>query len=134
MIRSEYHYSTSNARSSITSQSGSSQGSPQEVTSSIFSENSSRTIAMAAMMMKIATIEEKITKMGHTIAKLTKTMEERDLQIATLMNKLEVQNRGESSKGHSHMHQHTSQDAHTSSPKKAGGPQGSSTSISSLSV
>ena len=44
--------------------------------------------------MKTAAIEEKITKMGHTIAKLTKTMEERDLQIATLMNKLEVQNRG----------------------------------------
>ena len=79
MMWSEYHYSTSDARSSTASQSGFSQGSPREVTSSIFSENSSRTIAMAAMMMKIATIEEKITKMGHTIAKLTKTMEERDL-------------------------------------------------------
>ena len=70
-------------------------------------------------MMETATIDEKIAKMGHAIAKLTKTVEEKDLQIATLMNKLEVQ---------------TSQDAHTSSPKKAGGPQGSSTSISSLSV
>ena len=89
---------------------------------------------MAAMMTEIATINEKIAEMGHAIAKLTKTVEEKDLQIATLMNKLEVQNRGESSKGHSHTHQHTSQDAHTSSPKKAGGPQGSSTSISSLSV
>ena len=88
---------------------------------------------MAAMMTETATIDEKIAEMGHAIAKLTKTMEE-DLQVATLMNKLKVQNQGESSKGHSHTHQHTSQDAHTSSPKKAGGPQGSSTSISSLSV
>ena len=62
---------------------------------------------MAAMMMETATIDEKIAEMGHAIAKLTKTVEE-DLQIATLMNKLEVQNRGESSKGHSHTHQHTS--------------------------
>ena len=74
---------------------------------------------MAAVMMETATIDEKIAEMGHAIAKLTKTVEEKDLQIATLMNKLKVQ---------------TSQDAHTSSPKKAGGPQGSSTSISSLSV
>ena len=85
-------------------------------------------------MTETATIDEKITEMGHAIAKLTKTMEEKDLQIAMLMNKLEAQNRGEFSKGHSHMHQDTSQGAHTSSPKKADGPQGSSTSISSLSV
>ena len=89
---------------------------------------------MAVMMMKTATIDEKIAEMGHAIAKLTKTVEGKDLQIATLMNKLKAQNRGESSNGHSHTHQHTSQDAHTSSPKKAGGLQGSSTSISSLSV
>ena len=73
-------------------------------------------------MIETATIDEKIAEMGCAIAKLTKTVGEKDLQIATLMNKLEVQNRGESSKGHSHTHQHTSQDAHTSSPKKAGGP------------
>ena len=89
---------------------------------------------MAAMITEIATIDKKITKMGYAIAKLTKIVEEKELQIATLMNKLEVQNRGESSKGHSHTHQHTSQDAHTSSPKKVGGPQGSFTSISSLSA
>ena len=73
-------------------------------------------------MTETTTIDEKIVEMGHTITKLSKTVEEKDLQIATLMNKLEVQNRGESSKGHSHMHQHTSQGAHTSSPKKADGP------------
>ena len=43
-------------------------------------------------MMETATIEKKIAKMGHAISKLTKTMEEKDLQIATLMNKLEIQN------------------------------------------
>ena len=92
-IGSEYHYSASDAGSSSPSQVGSSQGSPREVTSSIFSENSSRTIAMAAMMTETATIDEKIAEMGHAIAKPTKTVEEKDLQIAMLMNKLEVQSK-----------------------------------------
>ena len=65
-------------------------------------------------MTETATIDEKIAEMGHAIAKLTKTVEEKDLQITTLMNKLEVQNRRESNKGHSHTHQHTSQGAHKS--------------------
>ena len=55
-------------------------------------------------MTETTTIDEKIAEMGHDITKLTKTVEEKDLQIATLMNKPEVQNRRESSKGHSHMH------------------------------
>ena len=54
---------------------------------------------MAAMMTETATIDEKIAEMGYAIAKLTKTVEEKDLQIATLMNKLEVKNQGESSEG-----------------------------------
>ena len=54
------------------------------------------------MMTETATTDKKIAEIGHAISKLTKTMEEKDLQIAMLMNKLEVQNRGESSKGHSH--------------------------------
>ena len=85
-------------------------------------------------MTETATIDEKIAEIGHAISKLTKTVEEKDLQIATLVNKLKVQNQGESSKGHSHTHQYTSHYAHTSSPKKADGLQGSSTLISSLSV
>ena len=40
---------------------------------------------MAAMMTETATIDEKIVEMGHAIAKFTKTVEEKDLQIATLM-------------------------------------------------
>ena len=47
---------------------------------------------MAAMVTETATIDKKIVEMGHAIAKLTKTVEEKDLQIAMLMNKLEVQN------------------------------------------
>ena len=50
---------------------------------------------MLAMMTETTTIDEKIAEMGRAIAKLTKTVEEKDLQITTLMNKLEVQNRGE---------------------------------------
>ena len=71
--------------------------------------------------------------MGCAISKLTKTVEEKDLQIANLMNKLEVQNQGESSNGQSQTYQHTSQGAHTSSPKKANSHQGSSIFIASLS-
>ena len=56
---------------------------------------------MSAMMTEATTVDEKIAEMGRAIAKLTKIVEEIDLQIATLMNKLEVQNRGESSNGQS---------------------------------
>ena len=43
--------------------------------------------------------------MAHIIAKLTKTIEEKDMQIASLINKVEaqVQNTGESSKGLNHL-------------------------------
>ena len=127
-------YSTLKTKSSTTSCLGFSPGSSQEVTSSIFSGSSSRTIFMSAMMTETTTIDEKIAKMGRAIAKLTKTVEEKDLQIATLMNKLEVQNRGESSNGQSQTQQHMLQGARTSSPKKADNHYGSSTFIASLSV
>ena len=41
---------------------------------------------MSTMMTKIATVDEKIAERGCDIAKLTKTVEEKDLQIATFMN------------------------------------------------
>ena len=94
-------YSALKTKSSTTSCLGSSPGSFQEVTSSIFSGSSSRTIFMSTMMTETTIIDEKIAEMGRAIAKLTKIVEEIDLQIATLMNKLEVQNRGESSTGQS---------------------------------
>ena len=49
-------------------------------------------------MMETATVDEKIVEMGRAISKLTKIVKEKDLQIATLMNKLKVQNQGESYK------------------------------------
>ena len=97
VIGGKSSYSALTTKSSTTLCLGSSPGSFEEVTSSIFSRSSSRTIFMSAMMTETTTIDEKIAEMGRAIAKLTKTVEEKDLQIATLMNKLEVQNRGESS-------------------------------------
>ena len=127
-------YSALKTKSSTTSRLSSSPGSSQEVTSSIFLGSSSRTIFMSAMMTETTTINEKIAEMGRAVAKLTKTVEEKDLQIATLMNKLEVQNRGESSNDQSQTQQHMLQGAHTSSPKKADNHHGSSTFIASLSI
>lgn len=51
------------------------------------------------MMSNTATIEEKMTEMEQKITLLTSLLEDRDLQIVTLMNKLEVQGYGESSQG-----------------------------------
>ena len=121
-------------KSSTTSCLGSSPGASQEVTSLIFSGSSSRTIFMSAMMMETTTVDEKIAEMGRAIAKLTKNVEEKDLQFATLMNKLEVQNQGESSNGQSQTHQHMLQGAHTSSLKKADNQHKSSAFVTSLSV
>ena len=42
------------------------------------------------MMTETTAVDKKIAEMGCAIAKLTKNVEEKDLQIATLMNKLEV--------------------------------------------
>ena len=131
---SKSSYSALTTKSSTTSCLGSSPRSSQEVTSSIFSGSSSHTIFMSAMMTETTTIDEKIAEMGRAIAKLTKTMEEKDLQIATLMNKLEVQNQGEPSNGQSQTQQRMLQGAHRSSPKKADNHHESSTFIASLSV
>ena len=97
MLGGKSPYSTSNIESSTTLWLGSSLGSSQEVTSLIFSGTSSRMIFMSAMMMETTIVDEKIVEMGRAITKLTKTIEEKDLQIATLRNKLDAQNRGESS-------------------------------------
>ena len=127
-------YSALKTKSSTTLCLGSSPGSSQEITSSIFSGSSSRTIFMSTMMIETTIVDEKIAEMSRAIAKLTMTVEEKDLQIATLMNKLKVQNRGESSNGQSQTQQHMLQRAHTSSTKKAGNQHRSSTFIASLSV
>ena len=55
---------------------------------------------MSIMMTNTSTMEEKMVEMEQRVVLLTKALEDKDLQIATLMNKLEVQDLGESSHGH----------------------------------
>ena len=52
------------------------------------------------MMTNTSTMEEKIVEIEQRVVLLTKALEDKDLQIATLMNKLEVQDLRESSHGH----------------------------------
>ena len=54
----------------------------------------------SVMMTNIFTMEEKMAEMEQRVVLLTKALEDKDLQIATLMNKLEVQDLGELSHGH----------------------------------
>uniref|UniRef100_A0A2N9GIS1 Uncharacterized protein n=1 Tax=Fagus sylvatica TaxID=28930 RepID=A0A2N9GIS1_FAGSY len=126
IARGNSPYSALDAKSSTDSQSGSSPG--FEATSFAFSEDSSCVIAMLAMMIETTMVDERIVAMERAISKLTKTVEEKDLQIATLMNKLEVHNHGESSNGP--IHQRTPQDGH----KRVEDQHTNSTSIASLSV
>ena len=52
---------------------------------------------MSVMMTNTANVEEKMAKMEHKVILLTKALEDKDLQIAPLMNKLKLQDLGESS-------------------------------------
>ena len=45
-------------------------------------------------------MEEKMAKLEQRVVLLTKALEDKDLQIATLMNKLKIQDLGETSHGH----------------------------------
>ena len=47
-------------------------------------------------------MEEKMAEMEQRVTLLTKALEEKDVKIATLMNKLELQDSGESSLGPEH--------------------------------
>ena len=51
------------------------------------------------MMTNKANVKEKMAKMKHKIILLTKALKDKDLQIAPLMNKLKLQDVGESSHG-----------------------------------
>ena len=57
---------------------------------------------MPVMMTNTSTMEEKMAEMEQRVILLTKALEEKDVKIATLMNKLEVQDSGESSLGPEH--------------------------------
>ena len=50
-------------------------------------------------------VEEQLAEMACAIVKLTKTIEEKDMQIVSLINKVEaqVQNTGESCQGLNHL-------------------------------
>ncbi|KAH7847365.1 hypothetical protein Vadar_025265 [Vaccinium darrowii] len=93
--------SVSDADSSTGSHSASSPSSPKRSESPSRSE-SSYSVAMQAMTTGAATVEEQLATMARAIEKLTKTVEEKDLQIASLMNKLEAQNVGDTSQDASH--------------------------------
>ncbi|KAG5521475.1 hypothetical protein RHGRI_033888 [Rhododendron griersonianum] len=81
----------SDANSSTGSHSGSSPSYPKHSESPIRSD-ASHSMAMQVMTTDTATVEEQLATMARAIEKLTKTVEDKDLQIASLMNKLEAQN------------------------------------------
>ena len=62
-------------------------------------------MTMLVMATDTTSVEEQLVEMTRTIAKLTKTVKEKDMQIASLINKVEakVQNRGKSSQGLDHL-------------------------------
>ena len=62
-------------------------------------------MTMSVMAIGTSSVDEQLAKMACAIAKLTKTVEEKNMQIASLINKVEaqVQNTGESSQGLNHV-------------------------------
>ncbi|KAK2975803.1 hypothetical protein RJ640_022763 [Escallonia rubra] len=90
----------SDADSSTGSQSGYSPGSPKHLVSSLRSESHTFAppVTMQVMMTGSMSIEEQLATMSRAFEKLTKTVEEKDFQIATLMNKLELQANEESNR------------------------------------
>ena len=62
-------------------------------------------MTMSVMATDTTSVEEQLEEMARAIAKLNKMVEEKDMQIASLINKVEtqVQNTGESSQGLNHL-------------------------------
>ena len=93
--------SVTNANSSTNSHSGLSTGMSNEENYSNHSDSFTSLFSMTIPVMKTDTtsVEEQLDDMARAIAKLTKTLEKNDIQIASLINKVEaqVQNMGESS-------------------------------------
>nr|CAN68664.1 hypothetical protein VITISV_004416 [Vitis vinifera] len=67
--------------------------------------NSPFSMAMPVMVTGTTSIEEQLAEMALAITKLTKTVEEKDMQIVSLINKVEaqVQSMSESSQGLNHL-------------------------------
>ena len=93
--------SVTNANSSTNSHSGSSTGMSNEENYSNHSDSftSPFLMTMSIMATDTTSLEEQLTEMARVITKLTKTVEEKDMQIAFLINKVkaQVQNTGDSS-------------------------------------
>ena len=89
------------ANSSTNSHSKSSTGRSKEENCSNCSNffTSLFSMTMSVMTTDTTSVEEQLAEMAHAITKLTKTVEEKDMQIVSLINKVEaqVQNMGESS-------------------------------------
>ena len=76
----------------LTSLSAPREGIPKEYPESPLSDaNSSSSAAMQVMTTGATSIEEQLAQMNEAIAKLTRTVEEKDLQIAALASQLEAQ-------------------------------------------
>ena len=93
---------------------------------------------VSIMMTNTSTMEEKMVEMEQRVILLTKALEEKDVKIATLMNKLEVQDSGESSLGPEHPPSFTLKGENTRVDKGKGGEgtsqHGHSTLMASISV
>ncbi|KAL0439078.1 UNVERIFIED_CONTAM: hypothetical protein Slati_2390800, partial [Sesamum latifolium] len=61
---------------------------------------------LPAMVTEPTIMEEQVAQMAQAIVDLQKIVEDKDLQIAQLMNKLEPTNAGESSQNHSSASKH----------------------------
>ena len=90
------------------------------------------------MMTNTSTMEEKMAEMEQRVTLLTKSLEENDVKIATLMNKLELQDLGESSLGPEHPPGFTLKGENTRVDEGKGGDgisqHGHSTSMALISV
>ncbi|KAM2374308.1 hypothetical protein ACFXTH_043238 [Malus domestica] len=66
--------------------------SPKKYSESLFSDaDSSNSTSMQVMATRATSIDEQLAQMNEAIASLTQTVEEKDLQIAALVNRLEPQ-------------------------------------------
>ena len=90
------------------------------------------------MMTDTSTMEEKMVEMEQRVTLLTKALEEKDVKIATLTNKLELPDLGESSLGPKHSLGFTLKGENAKVDKGKGGEGTSqhrhSTSMASISV
>ncbi|KAJ9693467.1 hypothetical protein PVL29_012302 [Vitis rotundifolia] len=134
-------YSVTNANSSTSSHSRSPIGMSKKENYSNHSNSFTSPFSMTMPVMATGTtsVEEQLAEMARAIAKLTKTVEEKDMQIASHINKVEaqVQNTSESSQGLNHLSNDASplNDApHTYRTMQVERQTAESASVASLSV